>query len=315
MEGMSEDNFCAVGIDIGGTKIAAGLVAFPELRVLERRQIRTASQGRSAPILEDLRELTDQLFRAAKTHSITVGAIGIGICELVDRSGKVVSACSIPSLDPLLGDLNRLAPTMVEADVRAAAFAEALFGSGRAYRQFLYLTIGTGISCSLMIEGRPFLGARGLTGTLASSPLPRLHPTNPTNAEENSGMGLTLEDVASGRGLAARFTELTGEVLPSAQEVCARAAAGHPEALAVVRGGAEALGAAAGWLVNILDPEALVIGGGLGLSGGLYWDAFEHATRAHIWSELQRDLPMVRAGLGENSGMIGAAAAAWKNAS
>jgi glucokinase len=67
-----------------------------------------------------------------------------------------------------------------------------------------------------------------------------------------------------------------------------------------------------GFLVNVLDPEAVVVGGGLGLAGGIYWSAFERATREHIWSDTARDLPILPAALGPDSGLIGAAAAAWK---
>jgi glucokinase len=70
-----------------------------------------------------------------------------------------------------------------------------------------------------------------------------------------------------------------------------------------------------GLLVNVLDPEAVIVGGGLGLSEGPFWDEFIAATRRYIWSEVHRDLPILRAGTGANAGLIGAAAAAWKNKS
>jgi glucokinase len=75
-----------------------------------------------------------------------------------------------------------------------------------------------------------------------------------------------------------------------------------------------ALGAGVAWLVNTLDPHAVIVGGGLGVSGGLYWQAFEKATREHIWSEASRQLPIQRALLDVDAGLIGAAASLLRGA-
>ena len=83
---------------------------------------------------------------------------------------------------------------------------------------------------------------------------------------------------------------------------------GDPDAVRVVRDAAEALGSGVGFLVNVLDPEAVVVGGGLGLAGGLYWDAFIDSVRRHVWAEATRGLPIVPAELGTDAGLIGAAA-------
>ncbi|RPI49489.1 MAG: ROK family protein, partial [Chloroflexi bacterium] len=66
------------------------------------------------------------------------------------------------------------------------------------------------------------------------------------------------------------------------------------------------------FLINVLDPALLVVGGGLGLAGGLYWDSFLASTRAHVWSDVNRDLPIVPATTGVEAGLIGAAATAWR---
>jgi glucokinase len=98
----------------------------------------------------------------------------------------------------------------------------------------------------------------------------------------------------------------------SARQVLALAAAGDAVAIDVVRAAGEALGVTAGFLVNVLDPELLVVGGGLGLAGGLYWETFLDSTRSHIWSDVNRDLPILPAALGLDAGLIGAAATAWR---
>lgn len=298
--------FTALGIDVGGTKTAAGIVTFPEGRVHLRGQIPTQLNRGGGAVLDDVFQLANELATEAGMLNLQVKAIGLGVCELVNTSGDIVSAnwLSWQSADVREG-LATIAPAVIEADVRAAALAEAMFGAGKPHRIFVYLTVGTGISSCLVIEGRPFIGARGATGTVASSPLPHL------GQPWDSGSAMTMEQIASGPALVARFSQLHGHA-ESGQEVLAAARAGNASALSVVCAAGEALGATIAWLVNVLDPEVVVIGGGLGLSEGPYWDSLETSARKHIWSELHRTLPIVRAATGPDAGLIGAAAAAWK---
>jgi glucokinase len=114
-----------------------------------------------------------------------------------------------------------------------------------------------------------------------------------------------LEEVASGPALAAAGRR------SRAEDVLAAAGQGDLDAIHAIRDAAEALGSSVGQLVNVLDPEAVLIGGGLGLAGGHYWDALVDATRRHIWADATRSLPIVRAGLGADAGLIGAAAHCW----
>jgi glucokinase len=243
----------------------------------------------------------------AKAQSQDVGCIGVGVCELVDRSGNVLSDNCIGWKGVAVGaSLSALAPTVVEADVRAAALAEATFGAGKAFQQFLYVTVGTGISCCLVLGGEPFTGAHGATGTMASSPLS-------VPCEQCGHVSRrTLEEIASGLALVARFNQRRPAEVETGQAVLAAAAAGDRVAADVVRSGGETLGANVGLLINVLDPEAVIVGGGLGLSDGLFWESFLASTRRHIWSERHRDVPLVQAQTGRDAGLIGAATAAWK---
>jgi glucokinase len=110
--------------------------------------------------------------------------------------------------------------------------------------------------------------------------------------------------------------DLTAAPRPPAQgaeEVLAAAAGPDPicaaAATRAIHTATTALGVALGWLVNVLDPAAVVVGGGLGSAQGPYWDALVAATRAHIWSPVSRTLPIVQATLGPDAGLIGAALA------
>jgi glucokinase len=298
--------FHAIGIDVGGTKTAAGLVAFPEGRVLERRTIPTGARRGGEAVLEEVLRLGEELAAWARRASLPVGAVGLGICELVDVSGRVASGNCVDWRGlPARERLSSIAPATIEADVRAAALAEAMFGAGRPFGSFIHVTAGTGISSCLVLGGKPFAGARGLAGTMASSPLPA------ASAGPAAGRAPTLEEIAAGPAIAARYNERSGARLESARDVVAAAESGDAAAIEVVRSAAEALGAGIGWLVNVLDPEAVVIGGGLGLSGGIHRETLIASARRHIWSEVHRDLPILPAATGTDAGVIGAAAAAW----
>jgi predicted NBD/HSP70 family sugar kinase len=280
-----------IGVDIGGTKIAAGLVSFPEATVSFEKRI--ASE---VNIQFSLVALASEI---ANQATVTISGIGIGICELVDPSGNVMSNNAVEcSTAEIIAQLSPIAPVRFEADVRAAALAEALYGAGQPFRIFLFVTIGTGISACLMVDGKPFLGARGATGTIASSPLPSL------TAEE-----FTLEQAASGPGLVKRYVAVGGSA-NSAELVLKAASARDSLAIQVVDQGARALAATLGMLIGTLDPEALIIGGGLGLSEGRYRDTLLRELPKHIWWHGHQNIPIIIASLGPSGPIIGAAAAA-----
>jgi len=300
--------FTALGIDVGGTKIAAGLVNFPAGRVIAQQRISTGAKRGGEVILRDVAGLVEALAGEAEKAKLEVAGIGVGVCEIVDPSGRILSANCIPWKERQVRKaLERFGPVFLEADVRAAARAEALFGAGRRFSVFLYVTVGTGISSCLMVNGSPYLGARGATGTMASSPV-SVH-CDECGAVNNR----TLEDIASGPALVTRYAKLKPNRPRTANEVVTAAINGDADALSVVRSGSEALGSTIGLLINVLDPEAVIVGGGLGLSEGPYWQSLVDSTRRHVWSEVHRDVPILRAQTGQNAGVIGAAAVAWKH--
>jgi predicted NBD/HSP70 family sugar kinase len=293
-----------IGIDVGGTKIAVGTLELPAGRWRPYRTAPTRRDRGPQVVLDDVLQLTRDLASSGALAGRPVAAIGVGLCELVGRSGTPLSGHCIDWQGlPVLEELAQIAPAFFEADVRAAAQAEALFGAGVGLASFLYITVGTGISCCLMVEGRPHLGTHGMTGTMASSPLGSLLGI------PDGGPGMTLEDLASGPALVARFRK-SGGVADRGEEILRAALEGHPIATEIVRSGATALGAHIGLLVNVLDPAAVVVGGGLGSSTGPYWDALTVATRSQIWSDTHRTLPLLQASTGVDAGWLGAAIAA-----
>ncbi|HEX5082633.1 MAG TPA: ROK family protein [Blastocatellia bacterium] len=294
------NDICAIGVDVGGTKIAAGVVTqagellFPSL-------LPSAAERGGEAMLRDVEAISTDLINRANKAGMKVAGIGLCVAELVDLRGNVTSGHTIKWEGwPIRERLSQIAPSVIEADVRAAALGEAIYGAGRDYEIFLYLTVGTGVSCCLMLSRRPYAGAHGDALICASSPL------TSTCEECGATNKVALEEYASGPALTRRYQPYSQEKISGAEEVIKAALDGDARALEIIRSAGAALGVTAGLLVNTLDPEAVVVGGGLGRAGGIYWECFLRSTREHIWAEARRNLPIKRAALA-HGGVIGAA--------
>jgi len=256
----------AVGVDVGATKLAAARVDTRDGRILAALR-RPTEPARGGPaVLRDVRAMADELREGDPGLPA-----GIAVCELVDPHGRV---CSAETIDWRRTDLHA-AFAAVESDVRAAAAAEARFGAGGA--DFLYVSVGSGISHCLVADGVPRAGVHG-SAICTGAPL--------------------VEQWSSGLALAQRSGHATAE-----------AALTDPAAAAVVAEGAERLGAVLAVLVNALDPGAVVVGGGLGLHDG-YRSRVAGALRDAVYDEAAREIPVVPAALGADAPVIGAALAA-----
>jgi glucokinase len=294
----------AVGLDVGGTKIAAGVVLWPSGEILRRTIIPTKPTRGGEAVLKDTCDLARQLNDWARGEHIEIAGIGAGVAELVDPEGNVTSSCTIDWRDrPVQQRLSEIAPAQMDSDVRAAAVGEAIFGAGRGHRVFVYMTVGTGISYCLVQDTQPFKGAKGNAILMASSPL--------STVCTHCGAKLrpVLEEFASGPAIAKRFVQGQKKRPNETCEDAFRAASnGDKHAIETLTSAGEALGVSTAFLVNVLDPEMIVVGGGLGTAGGLYWEAFERSCREHIFADNSRGLPIVTATLGVDAGLVGAAA-------
>ena len=291
-----------LGIDVGGTKIAAGIVD-PATGALIRRETIATEAARGGPaVLADTLELARRLIEAAGRR---ITRIGVGVPQLVDNAGRIRSAYNFDWTDlPVRERLSTLAPATIESDVRAAARAEARFGAGMGRRIFIYVTIGTGISYCLVIDGRPHAGANGFAIHFASS---ALHVPCEACGHINAPI---LEELASGPALSAAYARRSGRIVGGAADLLAAATSGDAIATDIITAAARQLGPLVALVVNMLDPEAVVLGGGLGLAEGAYREQLIASTRTHIWTGSCRDLPILPAALGIDAGLIGAALAA-----
>lgn len=289
----------AIGIDVGGTKIAAGLVDLGSGVIVHAVRVATQPERGGAALLAEVVEISRGLLAVAAEAGHEVRGIGLGLCELVDLQGDVTSAFTIPWQGvPVRATLAQLAPAYVEADVRAHALAEAHFGAGQDCDPFVFVSVGTGISCCLVQGGVPYAGARGNALVLATGPITVPGP-------DGQLMQFVLEDYASGAALAQRFGVTRTEdifVAAKSEDACARS-----RASTLLTDAGTVLGSAIGWLCSVLDPAAVIVGGGLGSAPGLYWEALQRSVREHIWSEATRQIQIKQAQLGNDAGIIGAA--------
>lgn len=271
----------AIGVDVGATKVAVALVDSATGRVRHSERFPTSLDGGPQAVLDACIEHCERFARREP-----VAAIGVGVCEIVSPDGTIKSACSIDWRDlDLVGSFSHVAPTHVESDVRAAAVGEARYGAGRELASFLYVNAGSGTSSCLVIDGEPLAGGRGAAILIGAGPL-------------------EAEATAGGVGIAQRFGA------PTVEDVSRASQAGDARASAILQSGGRALGEAIAFSVNLLDPEAVILGGGVGLNEGAYRAALETGMRSQIWFEDARDLPLLDAELGAQAGVVGAASAA-----
>jgi len=257
----------AIGIDVGGTKVAAGVVDTSSGAVVERRRISTRPQRGGAAVLADCAALAAELGGGRLP-------VGIALCELVDLDGRPASGDTVDwrglDVEAEVG-----APSVVvESDVRAAALAEARFGVGVGVSPFVFVVVGTGASACLVLDGLPYAGAHGEALVLGAPP---------------------VERTASGPALA------LGAGHERAEDVLADPAHG-----ATLDDAAVALGGVLAVLANALDPALVVLGGGLGTASA-FRERVERALQARVAYPREPPLPLVGSLLGADGGVVGAA--------
>jgi glucokinase len=221
--------------------------------------------------------------------------------ELIGANGQIESHFALPWRAPQIrATLGRFGDVNIASDVVAASLAEAQLGAGRGQPVFLYVTVGTGVSCTLVIDGRPYLGAHGHAISFASG------PTATALAHDGSLISEPLESRVSGPGILRRAKAL-GLLEPDTPAIARSARAGPGAARTLIEAAASELALHVALVANTTDPNLVVLGGGLGSAAGCYWSTFRSVLPKHLFGPLARRLKVRRAELGEHAGTIGAA--------
>jgi glucokinase len=292
-----------LGLDLGGTKIAAAVVE--DGKVLDRERRDTPQTGFEA-VLDELATAAGELIgRHPDVEGVGLGSPG----PLDYERGMVLFAPNIPGMEraPLVAELERrLSRSVVlENDANAAGFAEHLYGAAQDLETSIYITISTGVGGGLFIGDRLIRGAHGLAGEIGHM---IMLPGGPIDGDGHHG---TLEALAAGRAIAREASYCYGRATTT-EEVFELARDGERKALAMVDNAAMFTGMGIANLVKVFDPEGFVIGGGMSQVGAFYLDRIEAAARRFLEGY---SLPEIRpARLGTDAGVIGAAAVAgtWR---
>lgn len=298
-------------VDIGGTKTAAALVD-ADGTILDRDTTTTPGDAGAPHVLDRATRLVGAL--RARNPGRTLAAVGVGTAGVVDPvRGVVVGATDV--LKGWVGaDLNAAfggalgVPVAVRNDVHAHALGEAWRGAAAGRQSVLYVAVGTGIGAAFVHSG---LTGRLLTGSHAAAGhaghLPSPHASD--LACTCGGRG-HLEAIAAGPALVREYQRRTGRQAADLQEVAHRATSGDAEAWEVLKLGGAAVGSAVGGMMNILDPEIVVIGGGVTALGPLWWEPLlRSATTTAL--PILRDTRIVRSSIADHAALLGAASLAW----
>jgi glucokinase len=290
-----------IGVDVGGTKISAALVH--EDGRIEDPLTRKTKLGSQEEFLTDLDDLIEEL------RDDRAAALGLGLPSTIDqRAGRVVSSVNIPCADLDIRDrmTDRFGlPTAIDNDGNAAAIAEWKVGAGRGTDNMVLLTLGTGIGGGLILDGKPFRGATGAGAELGHMVLQYGGP------ECACGGTGHFETVGSGQAADAAAKELLGGASGGAELVVA-AGDGNERAVEALAQIGRRLGAGIASLINIFEPELVVIGGGFGQAGELLIGPAKEVV-AHEALRPGRDtVRIVPAELGPRAGLVGAGFVAYE---
>ncbi|WP_298040371.1 ROK family protein [uncultured Microbacterium sp.] len=306
-----------LAVDIGGTKTAAALADRNDVPLATLVAPTPAAEG-AAAVIRTVIDLAEQLLAAADPDTRLVG-VGIGTAGVVDTTrGMIVSATDTFADWPGtrvadlvregLGDsLPAGAPIAVQNDVDAHAFGEFTHGAAAGASSALIVAVGTGVGAGIVLGGQPLRGAHHVGGEIAHMPVPGAeHLRCPCDR-----MG-HLEAIGSGIGLYNHFVSLGGDpAVVNARGVAARAAE-DPIAARAIADSAASVGRAIAGAATLLDPERVVVTGGVPNIGDAWWGPMLAAFRAEAIDALQ-NTPILAGTLGDDAPLRGAAAAAWRN--
>jgi glucokinase len=289
-------------VDIGGTKIAIGVVT-RQGQVLDKYAL---PSRRDQTFEHTLKEISSRLESMVNKAGCNLAGIGIGSTGQVDSAtGLVLRNAFLPNWsgqNPVSWLSDRFGvPSALENDADAAALAEWSLGAGINARRFIYLTISTGIGGGMIFDGQVFRGAEGVHPEVGH------HTVDPAGPQCFCGNRGCWETLASGRALQARMRAVRSDFEGDAAKVCDLAEAGEPAALEVVNAHGEAIGIGLANLITLFAPDVIVIGGGLMRREALFMPAAQRAIfeRCHLVSA--RTTRLALSEFGADTALVGAA--------
>jgi glucokinase len=303
-----------LGLDLGGTKIAAGIVDSSG-RILSALRIPTPATG----VRRDLAALFDAAYSAASAAGIawkSVRAVGVGVPGAFDPKTRTVWAPNLPGwkrvpLASLLGRALRK-PVFVEGDRNVQALAEAWLIHPRV-RNLIFFTVGTGIGAGIIVDGRVVAGSHGVAGAAGWMAIEREWQSlyARIGCLEALGAGPAIARLAREAAKKNPHSALGGFLgsrqTLAAEQVVVAARRGDRRARQVLEEVGSNLGRGVAGMISLLNPEVVVLGGGLAGAGKFILDPLRAAARKWGQPLAMRQVRIVRSALGEDAGILGAA--------
>lgn len=301
-EGHLEELLVRIGVDLGGTKIEAAALDDAGEVMVRRRQAtpRDDYAGTVAAV--------ESLVREIEGDYETGASVGVGIPGAISpASGLVKNANSTWLIGkPFDRDLSEAMGRTVRVanDANCFALSEAVDGAAAGARVVFGVILGTGVGGGIVIDGRPLTGGHAIAGEWGHNPMPGLLDEEWAERPCYCGRNSCIETFLSGPAIAQDHERRTGEAL-SSDEIAERATAGDQEAQRSIELHASRLARALGTVINVLDPDAIVLGGGVSNIEQLY-ELVPARLGPHVFSDVVTT-PIVRAQHGDSSGVRGAA--------
>ena len=308
--------FC--GIDLGGTTINVGMVT-PEGKIIKKGKI--PSRVRTGPdnVVEQIESILKR-WMADDFVDYEIGGVGIGVAGLVDvNRGVLKEATNFPGwIDvPLIAKLESKLhlPVTLDNDANVAALGENSFGAGRGFAHMMMVTLGTGVGAGLILDGLIYRGAWGAAGEFGHI---TIHKDGRRCACGRSGcveayvgtkgiIAEALDNIANNSdSTLARFEK--DKLTP--KEIYSHAQRGDEAAIKVFKNIGEYLGYGLGSVVNLLNLQRFVIGGGVALAGDFLINSAQQKLNEVALNNSDEPVRIVKASLGEHSGIVGAASLA-----
>jgi glucokinase len=285
-----------IGVDLGGTRVKAGIVENGE--VTRSLSVNTEADKGPARVL-------DVIAGAVKQLDEHPASVGLAIPGGVNPEGKVWRMPNVPGFEGIniAAELSKRlgCKIVVENDATTAALAELHLGHGRAHASFVMVTLGTGIGGGVVIDGRLRRGRFGFAGEIGHTPVDRSVSGWPCAC----GLRGCVESYAGTRGLIRKYEELGGkadEILPIAEA----AHRGEKAACATFEAMGEALGIGLAAIQNTLDLDAIVFTGGISASFDLIEPALRASLGRYAFAPPLAEVPLLISELGERTGLLGA---------
>ncbi len=305
----------AIGIDFGGTSVKSGVLYRGNI-IEEAPRIDTQNYEEAEPLIQELAQVISDL---RKNHP-TIKAIGVGMPGFVDfPTGLVHNLTNVEGwhripLKMRLEELTEL-PVTVENDANCMAYAEWKRGTGRGMKHLIAITLGTGVGGGIILDGKMIRGANSVAGELGQTTIDH---QGPRGTYGNLG---ALEDYIGNREitkLALDTYASKGE--PKSKEECSpekitkAALLGEQTAIGIWEDVATKLASALMNCCWLLNPEAIIIGGGVAKAGSLLFAPLDHALRAQLSRPFKENLRILPARFGNEAGIVGAATLALEQA-